>query len=888
MGVRAQQIVVSSRQFMEITFQGRIVDSLTSEPLPSAVISVVSKTRSGDLKVRNHVADQKGNFSFVCSGTEQHRMEVAVLGYKPHTVYLSTDEEEQNLGLVRLTQSTQAIDDVVVKARIQMYKMKGDTIIYQPRAVKTMKDDPMLEILRHMPGVEVDQGGGVTVLGQQVERTYVNQKLLFGDDPTVALRQLDAKEVASIMAYDEMDEVDSLTKGQNARKRKVLNIVTFKDFVQSRTAKARVEAGTDFHADADGERSMRYLGSGEVGFYSEALQLSASGQSNNLIIPKGEFPSLKKSIRESNANVSMSGKSGEAHKYNVGYNYRGSVEEKLSASNKDYFPTDYFTSQYIVDSARSERESGTHSLTGGYTFSGEKSHFSTSLQAGLSDGSSLEEQLQSTLRDGALASANDVLENSRRDSRNLRWTANGSTQFRNGSSLTVNTSVNLSGGQSRGLRLERRTLDGRDSVLDQELYAPAPDNRAAAGVVYGLNFGKGGSLSFNSGVSYAGCVERRLYTDRLTGVQDWARSEDTFDKSLVWKAGTSYSISREASSLHLQLNYNLENRTYEDYKTSTTERRNFHLIDGTLSYLYSKPKKNITISFKSNYTPVQATDFSSRIDDSNPLYVTTGNALLVPTRNHGLWLNGDFLAKKSSFVLSAWLTLVTDPILRRSVFFKEATTLPEYNDYLMPAGSTLSTLENGASHLDLLVTGKYKTRISPLHLLLDAEIIYLFSNPQERLYDQTGRTSVHRAEIKTNLTTNFSSQFRIKLKNTAGVEFQNRFGNSSREFRDLLTANVQWDILHNLFLSADYTGIFQSSSSPYATPTTHLLNLSLGCRVLKERGRVAVNAYDVLNDYSPIRITQSLQYISTTTSYVGANYFTVSFEYKFNNRREAK
>lgn len=884
----AQSVTVSSRSFMETTFRGRIVDSLTSEALPSAVISVVSKTVSGNLKVRNHVADQKGSFSFVCSGYEQHRMEVAVLGYKPHTVYLSTDEAEVNLGLVRLTQSTQAIDDVVVKARIQMYKMKGDTIIYQPRAVKTMTDDPMLEILRHMPGVEVDEGGGIKILGQQVERTYVNQKLLFGDDPTVALRQLDAKEVASIMAYDEVDEADAVSNGENARKRKVINIVTFKDFVQSQTAKARAEAGADFHADADGERPMRYLGSAEIGFYSETLQLSASGQSNNLIAPKGEFPPLQKSLRQSNAKVAVSGKSGGAHKYNVGYNYHGSVEERLSASSRDYFPTEYFTSQYIADSTRRKSESSTHSLSGGYTYSSEKSRFSTSLNAGLSDGSSLDEQLQSTLRDGALASANDMLENSLRDSRYLRWSANGSRQFRNGNSLNANVTANLRGGRSRGLRLERRTLNGRDSVLDQEMYAPAPDNSADADVSYGLNFGKAGRLSFRSGVKYAGRAERRLYTDRLTGVQDWARSEDAFDKVLTWKAGTTYSFSRGASTLDARLDYNLESRTYEDYKTATTERRNFHLVNGTLSYLYYKPKRNISVSFNSNYTPVQAKDFSSRINDSNPLYVSTGNASLVPTRNYVLWLNGDFLAKKSSFGLSAWLTLVTDPILRRSVFFKEATTLPGYNNYVMPAGSTLSTLENGASHFQFLVTGKYKTRISPLRLLFDAEVMYLFSNPEEKLYDRTDRTHRHRTELKTSFTTNFSSQFRLKLQNTVGVEFQNRFGNSSREFRDLLMANVQWDILHNLFLSADYTAVFQSSSSPYTTPTTHLLNLSLGCRVLKERGRVAVNAYDVLNDYSPIRIAQSVQYISTSVSYVGANYFTVSFEYKFNNRREAK
>lgn len=68
-----------------------------------------------------------------------------------------------------------------------------------------MEGEKVLEILRQMPGVDVSDGG-VKIFGKAVERTYVNNRLLFGEDPTTALKQLEAEEVASIHSYDEVDD----------------------------------------------------------------------------------------------------------------------------------------------------------------------------------------------------------------------------------------------------------------------------------------------------------------------------------------------------------------------------------------------------------------------------------------------------------------------------------------------------------------------------------------------------------------------------------------------------------------------------------------------------------------------------------------------------------
>ena len=891
MGASAQEHYGEEPEWaVTTTYTGRVVDSLTREALPAAVISVVTINNYGDKVIRNYLTDEKGDFNFKIFVGVQRRMEVASLGYKPLTVYLSLGREKDDLGQILLAQSSQPIDEVVVKARMQLYKMKGDTILFFPKAVKTMKDDPALEILRQMPGVEVGNDGSVKILGQTVERTYVNEKLLFGYDPTAALRELEAREVASIEAYDEVDEADAVAHGQNARKRKVLNIVTFKEFTQSYSAKARGEMGTDFAQNAAGERPVRYLASGNVNFYSESLQLALSGESNNLTMDEGgrsgRSPVLSR--RSSNAQADVSGRSGDGrHRYKAGYSYDSGIERMREAESIDYFATEYFTSQHVESAKRNEYESDSHSLSGSYNFTGERFGLQTSLRARLSGGENFEQWSQRTVRDAELASSTDATDRSRRNFRSLDWQTSSDRRFKSGNSVSASIRVNLSGGEQRGTRLEERTTEGVQTPLGWSSYIPQPDQSVSANAGYRLDLGKAGNLSLESGVQYDGNTQRMRYTDLQTGLLDAARSEDAFDKTLTWNIGTNYLLQGEDYSFLAELKYLLENRVYEDYEAGSRDRRIFHFPTASLSYQYNGPKKRFSVSFSNSRTPVRGWDLSSRLDDSNPLYVRRGNRSLVPTKEYRLGFDSEFLGGKSSWGFSVDVRAVCDPIQNRRVFFAEETPLAGYDDYRMPAGSTLTTPENGAAYFGFQCSAKYKVPIAPLRLMLDMRGWYHFSNPQEQLYEKTGRMRSHMVTLDTRITTNFSSKFRIRVENSANLQMLNRFGASSREFRDVLKVGGECDLFGRLSLRAGYTGIFNVSSETLPTTDTNLLNLSLGCRVLKERGRIAFNAYDVLNDYAPIRFAQTLEGVSTEVNYVGGNYFTFSFEYKFNNRRAA-
>ena len=83
-----------------------------------------------------------------------------------------------------------------------MLTVKGDTLVYNAVAVRTFEGDETIKIVEQLPGVLTSENG-VSVMGKDISRTYVDGKLIFGSDPRAALQNLLANDVLKIRVYDE-------------------------------------------------------------------------------------------------------------------------------------------------------------------------------------------------------------------------------------------------------------------------------------------------------------------------------------------------------------------------------------------------------------------------------------------------------------------------------------------------------------------------------------------------------------------------------------------------------------------------------------------------------------------------------------------------------------
>ncbi|MBO7213354.1 MAG: hypothetical protein J6U99_02215 [Rikenellaceae bacterium] len=146
---------------MKVKYKGQIVDSTDLTPLPKAVIHLVSKLQTG-LTSQWIIADTSGKFNFEVYNFCPSRIEISMLGYKLKTIHLDKSEPFCNLGKIKLSVDDINIDEATVRARQRISLLKGDTLRIVAPVAKTMKGDALIEILRQVPELTVNQDGSVS------------------------------------------------------------------------------------------------------------------------------------------------------------------------------------------------------------------------------------------------------------------------------------------------------------------------------------------------------------------------------------------------------------------------------------------------------------------------------------------------------------------------------------------------------------------------------------------------------------------------------------------------------------------------------------------------------------------------------------------------------
>jgi len=261
----------ASAQKVNGTVRGVVQDS-TSAPIPDATISVmhlpdsalVSFTvtlRNGDFEIKNLAA---GNYSLIASvtGLRTIRKKFSITSEAP----------VMDFGTIRLERNYKLMDEIVITDDAPI-KIKQDTIEFKADAFKSIKPNATVEdLLKKIPGVDVDKDGNVKAQGEQVQKVYVDGKEFFGTDPKLATKNLTQDMVESIQVYDDMSEQSKFTKMDDGSRQKAINIKLKKDKKNGIFGKATAGAGTD----------DRYDASVSLNRFKGSQQLSLIGAANNV------------------------------------------------------------------------------------------------------------------------------------------------------------------------------------------------------------------------------------------------------------------------------------------------------------------------------------------------------------------------------------------------------------------------------------------------------------------------------------------------------------------------------------------------------------------------------------------------------------------------------
>ena len=267
---------------------GTITDS-TKLTLPGSNILLTSE--KGDST--NTVSDVKGNFTFPAVKGIKITITVTSIGYqtlKRHYT-LNADNTPADLGVIILKVQSNMLNQVNIVGVVPI-TLKEDTVEYKASAYKVRENAPAEDLIKKLPGVDVDVNGNITTQGKQVTKVRINGKDFMGGDVQSATKNLPADVIENIQMIDDYGDQANLTGVKTGEPDKIMNITIRKDKNYGYFGQATVGDGEDALPVSQGIADQnRYIGSLNAFKFNGDQQIAVLGSINNTNVNTFSFGS---------------------------------------------------------------------------------------------------------------------------------------------------------------------------------------------------------------------------------------------------------------------------------------------------------------------------------------------------------------------------------------------------------------------------------------------------------------------------------------------------------------------------------------------------------------------------------------------------------------------
>lgn len=271
-----------------ITIKGVVYDSSAGTALKGATALLLYPSDSSSAAYTT--TDSAGRFTLRNVDTGRYLLTISFAGYRSLVAPCKVPPQSTEfvLDTLRLVPDTNMLQDVVITRPPVM--IKNDTVEFRASAVKTQPNATAEDLVKRLPGMEVDQEGNVTAQGEEITRIYVDGKEFFSNDPKVALKNLTAELIESIQVFEDMSDQARFTRIDDGSRIRTINIKLKKDRRKGVFGRAMAGMGT----------SDRYAASLSSNMFLENTQLSILGSANNVNRPGFTLNDLEQSLNNNN------------------------------------------------------------------------------------------------------------------------------------------------------------------------------------------------------------------------------------------------------------------------------------------------------------------------------------------------------------------------------------------------------------------------------------------------------------------------------------------------------------------------------------------------------------------------------------------------------------
>lgn len=265
----AAMVALSAMPSFASVVRGTVVDE-TGEPLVDA--SVQLRTLPDSTIVKGVVTNDKGRFALTNVKAGKFVIKIAYVGYNTYYKDINVGTDDISLGNLQMSETTYVLKETTVTARRTEIKAKEDTLEFTADAYHTRPNAVVEDLLKRLPGVEVNSDGKITANGKEVSKILLDGKEFFSDDPKVASKNLPANMIDNLQVVDRKSDLARLTGVDDGEDETVINLTVKKGMNNGWFGTVSGGYGTD----------KRYDTSLNVNRFWNGNQVTIIGGANNI------------------------------------------------------------------------------------------------------------------------------------------------------------------------------------------------------------------------------------------------------------------------------------------------------------------------------------------------------------------------------------------------------------------------------------------------------------------------------------------------------------------------------------------------------------------------------------------------------------------------------
>jgi len=318
-----------------IRFEGLILDSKAAGLEMANVMAINQATNGMDSYA---ITNDKGKFQLSLKANSSYKIKVSFIGFQPKEIELKTASENIIQNIVMM----EGIDLEQVEIVHEMpVSIKGDTIIYNSDSFTNGTERKLGDILKKLPGVEVNKDGQIEVEGKTVSKLMIDGKDFFDGDTKLGVQNIPADAVDKVQVLRNYNEVSQLKGLENNEENVAMNI-------KLKEGKKNFWFGDLTGGIGIGHEESRYIANPKLFYYSPKYSVNLLGNFNNI----GELPFTVQDYFKFTGGFRGIMRKGGTN-FNVGSNDLGismmrnnrakEIETRFGAANFSYNPTKKWT-----------------------------------------------------------------------------------------------------------------------------------------------------------------------------------------------------------------------------------------------------------------------------------------------------------------------------------------------------------------------------------------------------------------------------------------------------------------------------------------------------------------------------------------------------------------